>query len=386
LEYAESIYRDILNEQPLHADANHNLGIIALQVKRSADSLPYLKAAMEAEPERTLFRISYTTALIQAGQLVAAEEMVALAVQNGVQGLEVESLVGQLEAAKKSDIQSVSKQSTSDKGSTWFTVPPKIGENYWQEPDPVALGRGSVPRGYFFGISPTLGFTALNQFFSAIGTTDGSYASDNLIAWERNLSFMRDEKFMKAFETNLVGPTDGGILWRRAVHYWAAKHCSGIEGDFVECGVWMGTGAKTVCDAIDFQDTGKCYWLYDIFDYKDGDQHGRFEGLDSTLFDKIKERFSGINTRIIKGYVPKSFELGMPEKIAMLHIDMNSAAAEVAALEHLFPRLSRGGIVLLDDYGWAGYIAQNIAENEYFSRMDHLVLELPTGQGLVIKK
>jgi hypothetical protein len=40
-------------------------------------------------------------------------------------------------------------------------------------------------------------------------------------------------------------------------------------------------------------------------------------------------------------------------RIAYLHIDMNQAPAEVAALDALFDRVVPSGIVILDDYEWS---------------------------------
>jgi hypothetical protein len=69
-----------------------------------------------------------------------------------------------------------------------------------------------------------------------------------------------------------------------------------------------------------------------------------------------------------------------------MHIDLNSADAEIGVLEVLFDRVSPGGIIVLDDYGWLAYEKQKIVEDEFFGRRNHSVLELPTGQGLVIKR
>jgi hypothetical protein len=40
--------------------------------------------------------------------------------------------------------------------------------------------------------------------------------------------------------------------------------------------------------------------------------------------------------------------------------------------------------VLLDDYGWYAYRAQKRAEDAFFAAQGYKVLELPTGQGLVV--
>ena len=44
------------------------------------------------------------------------------------------------------------------------------------------------------------------------------------------------------------------------------------------------------------------------------------------------------------------------------------------------------GIVILDDYGWLVLRSQKDAEDEFFARRGYQVLELPTGQGLVVKR
>ena len=48
---AERLYRAILQVQPKHPDANHNLGFIAISVNQSAAALPLFKLALEANPK-----------------------------------------------------------------------------------------------------------------------------------------------------------------------------------------------------------------------------------------------------------------------------------------------------------------------------------------------
>ncbi len=225
-------------------------------------------------------------------------------------------------------------------------------------------------------------------FFSLIGSMprSGSFASDNLIVWRRSLSFLDDAALMQSIAKNSDGKWERGIVWRSAVVLWAARNGLRKEGDFVECGAWKGTTARVVCDAVDFGSTGKGYWLYDVFDWSEGDSHHYLEGLDAALYDKVVQRFADLPTvRIVKGYVPQSFAQGMPEKIAFMHLDMNNAPAEIGALEALWDRIVPGGIAVLDDYGWDNYRPQKLAEDEFFARRGYTVLELPTGQGIVLK-
>lgn len=240
----------------------------------------------------------------------------------------------------------------------------------------------------FWGIkNPELfqhSLTGIRQ--SILSGNEGFFASDQLITFHRNLSFFRDSKFITSWKAHAADAIEEGVIWRRAVHYWAARHCLKLEGDFVECGVWKGTTVRIIYDAVDFGSSGKNYWLYDAFDFKEGDKHHALDGLEPGLYDKVVERFSfAHNVKVITGYIPESFAQGMPEAISLLHIDMNNVDGEMAALEILWDRVVDGGIILLDDYGWLGYKKQMLAESDFFEAMNHSALELPTGQGIVIK-
>jgi O-methyltransferase len=53
----------------------------------------------------------------------------------------------------------------------------------------------------------------------------------------------------------------------------------------------------------------------------------------------------------------------------------------------LFEKIVPGGILILDDYEWAGiYRGQKIAEDQWLQERGYRVIPLPTGQGLVIKR
>lgn len=67
LDRAEALYREILLADPRHADANHNLGVLALQAGKPADALPCLLAALDANPGKKQFWASYVDALMRAG-------------------------------------------------------------------------------------------------------------------------------------------------------------------------------------------------------------------------------------------------------------------------------------------------------------------------------
>ena len=92
LQEAEALYRAVLQTHPNHPEANHNMGVLAVQKKQPAASLPYFVAALNADPARGQYWLSYIDALLQAGQMEDARQVLALARQNGLQGNEVEAL------------------------------------------------------------------------------------------------------------------------------------------------------------------------------------------------------------------------------------------------------------------------------------------------------
>ena len=84
LEEAERLYRVILQSQPAHPDANHNLGVIAVSVNKADVALPLLKTALEANPKIELFWLSYIDALIKEKQFDNAKQALNQADKQGV--------------------------------------------------------------------------------------------------------------------------------------------------------------------------------------------------------------------------------------------------------------------------------------------------------------
>jgi O-methyltransferase len=213
------------------------------------------------------------------------------------------------------------------------------------------------------------------------------FAADNLITLRRNLGFIEEPNFRKAVDKN-ADPGELTIIWRSHVVCWAAKSCLSLPGDFVECGVYKGYTSSVVVDYTDFKSQPKKFYLYDLFEHVDDPGYGHsFPFLKPGLIDKVKDRFADTpNVKIVVGKVPEVFEVASPSQVAFMHIDMNNDIAERSALEGLWDRVVIGGMVIFDDYGWQAYRPQKVAIDDFFSTRNHEVVELPTGQGLVIKR
>ena len=65
---AEALYRAVLQTQPAHAEANHHLGLLLAQVGQVVIALPYLKAALDADPALEQHWRAYAETLLASGQ------------------------------------------------------------------------------------------------------------------------------------------------------------------------------------------------------------------------------------------------------------------------------------------------------------------------------
>ena len=96
LQEADRLYRVILQSQPLHPDANHNLGVLAVSVNKAATALPLFKTALEANPKIEQFWLSYIDTLIKEQQFDNAEQALKQAKKQGVVGEKLNVFEAQL--------------------------------------------------------------------------------------------------------------------------------------------------------------------------------------------------------------------------------------------------------------------------------------------------
>ena len=93
---AEKLYRAILQSQPKHPEANHNLGVLAVSFNKADAALPLFKTALEANPKIEQFWLSYIDASIKAQQFDTAIRVLEQAKKQGVVGEKLAALEAQL--------------------------------------------------------------------------------------------------------------------------------------------------------------------------------------------------------------------------------------------------------------------------------------------------
>lgn len=168
-----------------------------------------------------------------------------------------------------------------------------------------------------------------------------------------------------------------------------AKQCENVPGDFVECGIAMGSGIACMKRAVPH----KKVWGYDSFQGiqlagpNDSSQPGKIlithdvhaenllvssgvtvhsrDQVNQILFEDLK--FKEEDFVLVEGWVQETLPKIKPKKIALLRLDMDLYDPTLFALKELYPRLSKGGVLLVDDY----YSCDGVAKacREYF-RLD----------------
>jgi len=177
--------------------------------------------------------------------------------------------------------------------------------------------------------------------------------------------------------------------------YKAVKYIvnSGIDGDFVECGVWKGGSGMIMAYALlEMGQTTRRIHLFDTFegmpkptkeDYKVSNRSVRAESEweskqcknhNQWCFSPLSEVRNNMHSTgypdakiiFVKGKVEDTIPENMPDKIALLRLDTDWYESTKYELEHLYPILVEKGVLIIDDYGfWAG---AKKATDEFFSK------------------
>ena len=98
LQDAEKLYRAILQSQPAHPDANHNLGILAVSANKTEAALPHFESALSANPKIEQFWLSYIDALIRTEKLDDARQVLVDAQKAGVTSAKLQGFDEQLKS------------------------------------------------------------------------------------------------------------------------------------------------------------------------------------------------------------------------------------------------------------------------------------------------
>jgi hypothetical protein len=227
-------------------------------------------------------------------------------------------------------------------------------------------------------------FRLLTKIFSPLEHNRGSYRPEEFFPKETPASLIEIYEQVKPY--TMTSPERIFALCR-AVEYIQKES---VKGDIVECGVWKGGSMMAVAKTLlKSSETGRNLFLFDTFEGmtpptgQDVDVLGQtaeslLKRSDKTKDDSVwccasleiaRSAMYGVGYPIekihfVKGMVEHTIPSSAPDKIALLRLDTDWYESTKHEMEHLFPRLSIGGVLIIDDYGhWQG---ARKAVDEYF--------------------
>jgi len=142
----------------------------------------------------------------------------------------------------------------------------------------------------------------------------------------------------------------------------------GVAGDLVETGVWRGGCGIFMRAALKaYGSSDRSVWLADSFqglpppspkEYPQdaGDPHSTLTPYLGVPMDVVKanfERYGLLDGRVkfLPGWFRDTLPIAPVERIAVLRLDGDMYESTHLALTHLYPKLSDGGFIIIDDYG-----------------------------------
>jgi O-methyltransferase len=225
-----------------------------------------------------------------------------------------------------------------------------------------------------------------------LDVSERGFYGDEMLILNKNMHFKQNARFKLLLDEIATAPVYQEMAWRLHVLIWAVENALKVPGCLVECGVFRGFKSYFLLRYFAKEISKRPFFLFDTFEgidpnQRDGSPIQPDEHRKAFLYDFIVDRFKEFpNVQIIKGSVPDTLTRLRNAVPCFLHLDMNSWEAEIGALNFLWPRMLPGSVLVLDDFGLYSHRAQMENELKWLHGVGESVLELPTGQGLVIKK
>ena len=167
-----------------------------------------------------------------------------------------------------------------------------------------------------------------------------------------------DEEFEKVY--NVAKDYTLVDKYRMYELFQLATQAARVDGVFLEVGVWRGGSSALIQAAIDNTNIDKKFYIADTFQgvVKTGsekDTHYQGGEHADTDVDFVKNLFSKINKtlpEILIGIFPDDHNSLDVEKLAFVHSDVDAYQSTKDIIEWCLPRMSQGGVIIFDDYGF----------------------------------
>lgn len=175
---------------------------------------------------------------------------------------------------------------------------------------------------------------------------------------------------------------------RRMDRVWLLKEfalrAAALDGDTAECGVYTGLSSYVIASV-----SRKPHHAFDSFEglSPPGETDGTYwnAGDLAASLAVVQHNLRHLpNVHYHPGWIPDRFGDVADRSFSLVHIDVDLADPTAACLEFFGARMMPGGVLVLDDYGMETCPGARAVTKEFAMSRGVTVLELPTGQGLIL--
>ncbi len=209
----------------------------------------------------------------------------------------------------------------------------------------------------------------------------------NFVIADHSRIMMNDAKFIETFRRY---SNDNWCSFERKWNLRELLRLVGnVPGNYAECGVYRGGSAHLLC--TDARAANREVHLFDSFEglsAPNDEESGHWSVGDLSVSESsVRENLKEFDCfRTFKGWIPERFHDVSEERYAFVHIDVDLEQPTYDSLAFFYPRLNPQGVLLLDDHGVSTCPGARRAALDYFATRPESVIDLSTGQGLVVKQ
>jgi len=168
-----------------------------------------------------------------------------------------------------------------------------------------------------------------------------------------------------------------------------ALNTAQIPGDAAEAGVYRGGTARLIAET--FRNSGKKILLFDTFAgmpevSATRDTHTAGDFGDTSL-EQVKSFLADLaDIEFYQGLFPETAAPVSNRTFCFVHVDVDLYQSTLDCCQFFYPRLSRGGVIIFDDYGYLSCKGAKEAADAFFADKPETPILLLTGQAFVIKR
>jgi len=202
------------------------------------------------------------------------------------------------------------------------------------------------------------------------------------VEWMANSEF---NAYLRTFQEEFGFNAD-----RRWMVYQLALLTVAVAGDTAECCVFQGAGSYLICLANQQSSLYKSHHVFDSFeglsqprdvDGRHWKQYDLACGLQAVQANL--RQFADVQCH--KGWIPERFDEVSSRQFSFLHIDVDLYEPTLESIRFFYERMTPGGIILCDDYGFSTCPGATKALDEFLSDKPEKVISLSGGGGFFIR-